>query len=417
MTRTRPGNNATHGSRPHRRVKRLLAGLLVLLTAAGVGIALFVGSTHPPAPSDFYRAPSPLPKGPPGTMIRSETLENPPEGSRGWKILYLSRGFTGAPTAQSALLFVPTTKPRTGGRNVVVHTHGTIGVASKCAGSNLGPVYWPAIDGLAAFIAAGTVVVAPDYQGLGTPGPHPYLVGQAEAWSSLDAVRAAHDFKPAAASTRFVAWGASQGGQAALFTGQESASYAPELRLAGVAVAAPATDLKELFEANRTTTFGRVLSAYALHTWSQVYPQLRLDQVATRLSQPTIRRMANICLNSRNGLISAAGASLALKVHYLRALPWEVEPWKGLLARNSPGAVNIPAPLLIVQGGADPLVRPAITSAFVERLCRQGQRVEYRTLPGVGHVDAGPKAAAAATIWILARFAGDPAASTCGARR
>ena len=58
-----------------------------------------------------------------------------------------------------------------GGRPVVVSTHGTIGVASYCVGSNLGPKYWPGIDGLKQFLAAGYVVVAPDYQGLGTPGP------------------------------------------------------------------------------------------------------------------------------------------------------------------------------------------------------------------------------------------------------
>ena len=34
---------------------------------------------------------------------------------------------------------------------------------------------------LARLLARGWVVVATDYPGLGTPGPHPYLVGQSEA--------------------------------------------------------------------------------------------------------------------------------------------------------------------------------------------------------------------------------------------
>ncbi|MFN8629577.1 MAG: hypothetical protein U0838_04430 [Chloroflexota bacterium] len=39
-------------------------------------------------------------------------------------------------------------------------------------------------------IAHGWVLVATDYVGLGTPGPHPYLIGQGEGRSVLDASRA-----------------------------------------------------------------------------------------------------------------------------------------------------------------------------------------------------------------------------------
>jgi hypothetical protein len=128
-------------------------------------------------------------------------------------VLYLSRSYTGAPTAVSGLLFTPTTPAVAGGRNVVAFTHGTTGVDSGCAPSNIGPSYWSAIDGLTTFLQAGYDVVAPDYQGLGTPGPHPYLVGDAEATATLDEVRAARQFAPAQASARFVVWGASRAGR------------------------------------------------------------------------------------------------------------------------------------------------------------------------------------------------------------
>ena len=124
-----------------------LAGFVGLVVLAGVAFALFVNSTDPPGPGEFYAAPSPLPGGPPGRIVRTEEVDDPPPGSREWKILYLSRSYTGRPTAVSGLLFVPTTPAPEGGRKVVVSTHGTIGVASRCAGSNLGAKYWPAIDG------------------------------------------------------------------------------------------------------------------------------------------------------------------------------------------------------------------------------------------------------------------------------
>ena len=67
---------------------------------------------------------------------------------------------------------------------------------------------------------AGYVIAATDYQGLGTRGPHPYLVGESEGVGALDSVRAARNLEEADASADFVVWGESQGGQASLFTGQ-----------------------------------------------------------------------------------------------------------------------------------------------------------------------------------------------------
>lgn len=180
-----------------------LAGFVGLIVVAGVAFAVFVNSTDPPEPGESYVAPSPLPGGPPGTIVRTEGVDDPPPGSREWKILYLSRSYTGRPTAASGLLFVSTGPAPEGGRKVVVSTYGTIGVASRCAGSNLGAKSWPAIDGLHEFLRRGYLVVAPDYEGLGTPGPHPYLVGDSEAWAALDAVRAARRSAPARAGMQF----------------------------------------------------------------------------------------------------------------------------------------------------------------------------------------------------------------------
>jgi pimeloyl-ACP methyl ester carboxylesterase len=397
-----------------RRLVTGLAGFVGLIALAGVAFALFVNSTDPPETGEFYVAPSPLPGGPPGTIVRTEEVDDPPPGSRAWKILYLSRSYTGRPTAVSGLLFVPTTPAPEGGRRVVVSTHGTIGVASRCAGSTLGAKYWPAIDGLHEFLRRGYVVVAPDYEGLGTPGPHPYLVGDSEAWAALDAVRAARRFAPARAGTRFAVFGASQGGQAALFTGQQAARYAPELSLVGVAAAAPATDLERLFSSNPDHTFIRVLSAYTLASWSRVYPQLRLDQVVTRPARPVVRRIAGICIAvDRNATIAAALVAQLLRISYLKERPWDIEPWKGPIAENSPGRVRIGAPIMITQGEADRLITPPITRDFVDELCGKGESIIYRTYAGVDHLHAGPETAPDVAEWLADRFAGKPPPSGC----
>jgi acetyl esterase/lipase len=147
--------------------------------------------------------------------------------------------------------------------------------------------------------------------------------------------------------------------------------------------------------------------------WSQVYPQLRLDQVVTRAAQPIVKRLARICITEKQGLLAVGVLQLALTLSYLKQLPWETEPWKGLIADNTPGRTRISAPIIITQGDADPLVRATITTAFAKRLCSDGARVDYRTYPGVMHIDAGPKTAADVAAWIAQRFAGATATTTC----
>jgi hypothetical protein len=63
------------------------------------------------------------------------------------------------------------------------------------------------------------VLVATAYIGLGTTGPHPYLIGQGESRSVLDAVRAAHMLDQLSMADQTVVWGYAQGGNAALWTG------------------------------------------------------------------------------------------------------------------------------------------------------------------------------------------------------
>jgi uncharacterized membrane protein HdeD (DUF308 family) len=209
------------------------------LAMGGMAISVAVHRSQPSAPGAFYQAPSPLPDGQPGTIIRNEVIGGFHDGATTFRVLYKSTGYDGAPTAVSGIIVVPDGPSPVGGRKVVAFTHGTVGVATNCSPSLQSSKALPVYEGLDEFVAAGYVIAATDYQGLGTPGPHPYLVGQSEAMNALDGVRAADNLTKAHASTDFVVWGHSQGGQASLFTGQLAATYAPELHLLGVAAGAP----------------------------------------------------------------------------------------------------------------------------------------------------------------------------------
>ena len=220
--------------------------------------------------ASFYSTPSPIPSGAPGTVVRSETMNAPFPESQAWRVMYTSTGIDGEPIVVSGMVFAPTSPAPTGGRPVVSWAHPTTGIDDSCAPSR-SPKPYDDVQGLSEFLDLGWVVVATDYQGLGTDGMHPYLVGASEAQGTVDIVRAAHNMKETGASTQYFVFGHSQGGQAALFAGQITTNYAPELQLLGVAAAAPAGLLVPLFQADKDTMAGAVLGSYAVVSWSDIF--------------------------------------------------------------------------------------------------------------------------------------------------
>jgi acetyl esterase/lipase len=203
----------------------------------------------------------------------------------------------------SGIVIVPAGQAPAGGWPIVAWAHPTTGVVPRCAPS-LAIFLFQQIAGSRRLLEDGYAIAATDYPGLGTPGPHPYLVGESEARAVIDSVRAARLFPGLENSNRFAVWGHSQGGQASLFTGMIAKTYAPELQLVGVAAAAPATDLATL-------------------------------------------------------------------------------------------------------------VRPAVTHAYMQRLCKAGSMVKMLDLPNVSHGFAGYDSADAAVDWIADRFGGRAKPNDC----
>lgn len=270
-----------------------------------------------------------------------------------------------------------------------------------------------AFSGLRDFIASGDVVVATDYPGLGTPGPTPYLIGDSEGRAVLDSVRAAQLVPDSAATSRFVAWGHSQGGHAAIYAGLLARTYAPELELAGVALAAPATDLATLIREDLPTDGGRNLTAMTLWAWSQVFGA-SLQGIIDPGARPVVDQLAGECLESIADFLVRRHVAAPLKQRFLRVADiTAVQPWSDILGANVPGPLPPSIPVFVAQGEADTLVRPEVTSTYVEGLCKAGSLVRSLMLPGVAHGWTAFASQAVAVGWIQHRFAGDAAPSDC----
>jgi acetyl esterase/lipase len=355
-------------------------------------------------------------QGKPGDIIRAEPLANAPSGSTAYRILYRSTGLKGEPISVSGVVVIPggTVPPR--GRDIVAWAHPTTGVVPRCAPS-LRPGVLDSIPGLHDMLARGYIVAATDYPGLGTVGPHPYLVGISEGRAVLDSVRAARALPQASASNRFAVWGHSQGGHAALYTGQLARRYAPDLQLAGVAAAAPATELAALFDADISTVNGKILTAMTLWSWSQVFGA-RLDNVVDADVMESINRIANTCIESLLDIILLRFAERPLQRTFLKVDDLtKVEPWRSLMAENTPGPTSGGVPVFLAQGTADSVVYPAVTERYMAALCGRGIPVAFVLMPGVIHAFAARQSATAAVAWIADRFNGAPPPSSCSLQR
>jgi alpha-beta hydrolase superfamily lysophospholipase len=363
---------------------------------------------------DFYDVPTLLPAHPPGSLIRSERLVGAPNGSIAWRVLYHSTDLDNRDIAVSGLVVAPDGPAPSGGRPIVSWAHPTTGAARRCAPSaGLDPFLL--VAGLHELVRAGYVVAATDYSGMGAAGPPSYLIGVTEGRNVLDAARAARHLLGSRTSHDVLLWGHSQGGQAALFAAQEARRYAPDLRLQGVAAAAPAAELGQLLADHRDDASGVTIGSYALAAFRTVYgptdPGVRLDRLLTPVGVSVVPKIAARCLlRDTSALHRIARPAVG---HFFAVDPSTTEPWRSILAQNTPGRQPIRVPVLITQGEADHLVIPATTVDFVARLCRAGEHVTFRRYPHIDHGLVGERTVALLIPWLSQARAGRPATSTC----
>lgn len=396
-------------------VHTIAAGLSLILAALlAFGSNLALGGTLQPAPGPFYAAPASVPSEH-GKLIRSEPLNvGVPKGAEAWKILYTTTHFDGTPAVSSGVIIAPAERG-SDPLPLITVAHGTTGIATGCAPSLS---QTPFVDGAGTALEEmvvdhGWAAVISDYIGLGTSGTHPYLIGDAEARNVLDASLAAQEFSELSLSERTVIWGHSQGGQGALWTGQEAGSYAPELTVLGIAAFAPATDLLGLAKAVKNEAAGKVVSAYIASTWENIYPELDLAKTLTPGSKGGVDRIQGLCFNGQD-VISAvlSGTQIPNQLFPDSALNGALG--KKLSAQEPVGP--FPAPVMVAQGLADPLVKPELQSKWVEARCAAGEEIDFREFKGLGHVDlvaANSPLTPEIVSWTLDRWDGKPATPNC----
>lgn len=339
----------------------------------------------------------------PGDVLAADPLPAP-QGTVAWRITYRSTGADGAPTLVTGQVLAPDGPPPVSPRPVITYGHATTGTADQCApSSQSGTAALPFPELVA---AQGWVLVATDYEGLGGPGPHPYLVGDSEGNAMLDAARAAMRLPGtgAGAASPVVVWGFSQGGHAAGFAARRAPAYAPELDLRGLALAAPVSDVGTFAaRAERLDDQFGVLVVIA-HGMAVAYPELDLATIFSPAVLADLGVLEDRCISEANDALNLRRPGGLLRS------PLADPAFRARFAQNGLGDVPVDLPVLITHGDADTIVEPRDSQTLAFRWCQEGVTVRFAPVPGAGHGIMTPEPFLS---WTVARLAGEAPPSTC----
>ncbi|GBQ92804.1 hypothetical protein AA23498_1554 [Acetobacter nitrogenifigens DSM 23921 = NBRC 105050] len=351
------------------------------------------------------------PKAPPqaaGQLTSSEPLpaaDALSEAGTSLRITYLSTdGVTGSGLVPvTGEVFIPSGAPPAGGWPIVAWAHGTVGVADSCAPSQ-NPVTPRNQAYLSAWLQRGFAIVATDYQGLGTPGPHPYLNARAEAYSVLDSVRAALSGVKGL-SNKVMIVGQSQGAGAAFAAAAYAPVYAPTLGVKGtVATGIPymSPQIVQAMLANITKAqhvkskaakggHGKVAPSgegdptvvYALllgASQAALDPGFKPETAFTPAAMPSFQAASQMCIDPLFKQVGAAGLTPATA--FTPGFAQALAPTFRAMAYPT---LKLAQPVFIGTGTADKDVSPASQLALVHDACAAGSTVQAHLYKGLAH--------------------------------
>ncbi|MFI6295622.1 lipase family protein [Nonomuraea sp. NPDC050790] len=326
-----------------------------------------------------------------------------------WNVLYRSTSATGAPNAVSATVLVPKASYPLGRRPVIGYAVGTHGLGDQCAPSlamREGREAELALVSL--FLLKGFAVAITDYEGLGTPGQHTYMAGISQGHAVLDSVRAAIRLPGSGLSTGAPVgvMGYSQGGASAGWAGQLQPSYAPDLRLKGVAAGGVPADLRAVAQSlDGGPNFG--LAAAAGVGFDAAYDELDLFNDLNDRGRALMTDAADDCVGD-------LGKLAGLRFSDLSPIDLMNQPkWQARLAENRLGARTPRVPVFLYHARGDEIIPHAVGATLRSEYCRAGVNARWLSIPGGTHVLGAVEGGPVAIEWLALRMYGLPAFGNC----
>jgi hypothetical protein len=394
--------------------------LAAALLAAGTALAVPASAAPTASAADFYRAPSPLPYGAPGQLIRHRAAAVKGVGAplaTAWTVMYHSRDARGRDVAVTGTVLRPNAPwPGPGLRPVVTLAPGTQGLGPQCAPSKqlvAGTEYEAPNIGLA--LAQGWSVVVTDYQGYTTGATPSYTVGPDMGHAVLDIVRAAAHVPGSGVSRRapVAAWGYSQGGGGAAWATVLQPRYARDLHLVVAAAGGIPADPKAVGDSlNGQLGAGFLLDALIGNqvTYRAQWP---FSPMLNRAGMAAVRTDKGECVNDSLTTFAFKDLNTYLEAgHTLQKFEALPSVARILRANQLADQPRPRVPIFQYHAGGDEIVPLAQAQALHRRWCAEGVQTRLDLEPGE-HITGSPEGSAAAITWLRTGFAGLPELTNC----
>ncbi|CEF42645.1 secretory lipase [Acetobacter senegalensis] len=399
--------------------RRKTLGFRTLLAAGAMSVLLSAcaASEHKSAPASVKA---------PGQLIETAPLDaqlSLPGAARSLKITYLStNGITGSGLVPvTAEVILPPGTPPAGGWPIVAWSHGTVGIAESCAPS-LHPYTERNRDYLSAWMQRGFAIVATDYQGLGSGGPHPYLNVRTEAYSVLDSVRAALAGVPGL-QNKVMLVGQSQGAGAAFGAAAYAPDYAPDLNIRGTVATGIPYMTPEVLSALLThqeqtspkakqaiqkqdpvVAYGLLLGA----SLGNIDPNFKPEEAFTPKAMDAYHAASQVCLAPLMQQVSKDG--LTRRNAFTPTMGKALAPaFKGMMYPT----LALKQPLFVGTGSQDLDVAASSQKALVKAACAAGTTVQAHVYKGLDHSQTVLASLPDSAAFTQAVMAGEPVSGSC----
>ncbi|WP_330475737.1 lipase family protein [Terrabacter sp. C0L_2] len=395
---------------------RRIVGVVVLALVAAV-MAPFTTARA----DGFYDPPSSV-SAAPGTVLKAESmtfyldpLRTIRSTARATRVMYATRDRSGVAVAVTGTVLVPTVPwIGVGQRPVIGYAAGTQGMGDQCAPSRqlaAGSEYEGAfVSGL---LARGYAVAMTDYQGLGTPGTHTYMVREAQAHAVLDMVRAAQRLPGTGLPTAgpVMLAGYSQGGGASAAAAELAPTYAPELKLRGAVAGAVPAELGAV-AAHLDGSLYSAFALYAVAGQSAAYG-LDLDSFLNARGTSVIDAVKGECVGQSIALHAFTRSSDLTKDGRSLTELAAAEPFRSIIADQRIGRLKPAVPVLLTHSVLDDVIPYAVGRGLAHDWCARGANVAFSANVTPTHVGGAVPSFAKEYAFLEARVAGLPQVSDC----
>jgi secretory lipase len=391
---------------------RLLRHVLIWLLAALSLLAMAPPASAAPTPPDsdpFYAAPAGLPSFAPGAVLRSRAVTvtglGIPLPVRAWQLLFRSTDAHGQPVADVTTLIVPAV-PYLGRRPLLAYQTAEDSLGTVCAPSyTLRAGTEKELTLVAPALMSGWAVLMTDYEGPQSQ----YGVGAQAGHAVLDGIRAARSFSAGGVEASPVGlMGYSGGALATAWAAEQQPSYAPDVRLVGVAEGGTPADLGAAFDAIDGGPFAG-LGFGAIVGISRGYPEADLASVLNAAGRQLVSDVAGACVYELAARYPFRSLDEFTTVPDAVHLP----RFAAVLAATRLGGAVPAAPVLNYHATHDELVPVGTADALVAGYCAAGVRVQTYRDPVGEHNSLAVSGAPTALSYLADRFAGRPAPTSC----